>query len=1015
MRKWLIFLMVASVSLFGLAALAQESGAINIAFIFDASGSMMAAMEGRTRLAVAQDAFSQMIAEVPAEANTSLWVYGHRLSQDDPAASCQDIEQVIPLGPLDVAAFETAVRGIRAIGYTPITTSLQLAAQTLVDQPGARNTIVLVSDGEETCGGSPCLMAQTLKQANIELTVNTIGFAADDITREQLQCIAEVTGGTYYDAPDAVQLGEALQSAVVPPGTVQIVDENGNQLSDVPFQLIDMITGEVVSDFVGSGSVPAGDYRAVVQGDSPMEAVIGVTSGETTNVIVASPAQTGIQMVDLAGEPLPEMNFSIIDPSTRDWLDGGTGTLELPPGDYHVVVDTPFPVEFDVTVVDGALTPVQVDPGEGAVRIVDLAGNPLPEMYFNVTDPDTGEVYYGQGEMRVPPGTFPVAVDTAFETLVEATVSDGQTADVQVDPAQGVIRIVDLAGNPLPEMYFNVTDPVSGEVYYGQGEMVVPPRTYSVAVGTAFETRAEATVVDGETADVQVDPAFGTIVLVDLSGAPLTNQGFNVTVPGGEPVYAQGELNVPPGTYTLRIDVQPPLEVEITVADGQRLEVSVNNDLGTIRLVDLSGQPITDLGFNITEPSTGSETYATGQIDVPPGEYAVRVDSVFRLETTVMVRVGEITDIPVDSATGIVQLVDEQGQPLPDLALELFREDGQSVYGYGPIAVPPGDYRAQVQTGFSYQTDISVADGETVNVTVPSNGTLQLVDEDGNPLDDLLYNTTQQETGETLSARGPTELPPGSYTVEVFTVFPFETSVEIMLGQTSEVAVDTAAGTLQLVDEEGNPLNDLLYTAMLQATGESVSARGASELPPGRYTVEIFTVFPFETEVELVDGETTDVTVDTLAGTVQLVDEQGNPLNELLYTVTRQETGETLSARGLAELPPGEYGVEVYTVFPFTVEVTVVADDVTPVEVDTRAGTVRMVDGRGNAQANTLFTITRQTDGAATSARGEIEVPPGVYEVEVSTDKSFTVDVDVLDGELTTVNIANATTNRPPR
>ncbi|MBL8147568.1 MAG: VWA domain-containing protein [Anaerolineae bacterium] len=1087
MRRWLLAVLVAVVGLSGLVALAQESGAINIAFIFDASGSMMAGMEGRTRLAVAQDAFSQMIGAVPPEANTSLWVYGHRLSQDDPAASCQDIEQVIPLAPLDVAQFETAVRGIHAIGYTPITTSLQLAAQTLVDQPNARNTIVLVSDGEETCGGSPCLMAQALKEANIELTVNTIGFAADDVTRQQLQCIAEVTGGTYYEAPDAAQLGEALQSAVAPPGTVQIVNENGEQLWDVAFQLIDVTTGEAVGDFVGSATVAGGDYRAIVQGDFPLEAVIGVISGETTEVIVASPAQTGIQMVDLAGQPLPEMNFSIVDPATADWLNGGTGILELPPGDYHVVVDTAFPLTFDVTVVDGALTPIQVDPAEGIVRIVDLSGNPLPEMFFSVTDPVSGVEFYGQGEMRASAGLLPVRVRTAFDTVTEATVEDGQTANVSVDPAEGIVRIVDLAGNPLPEMAFSVTDPVSGEEVYGQGEMRVPPGHYPVRIATTFDTLAEAAVGDGQTVDVPVDTAFGTVVLVNLAGEPLLDQGFDIIPPGGEPVYARGQLDVPPGTYTLHVDIQPPVEAEITVADGQRLEVPVNNEFGTIRLVDLSGQPVTDLGFNVTEPSTGDETYATGQIMMPPGEYSVRVDAVFPLETTVTVRVGDTTDVRVDNATGIVQLVDEQGQPLPDLALEIFRDDGQSVYGYGPLAVPPGDYGVQVQTGFSYQTEISVAGGETVNVTVPSTGTLQLVDEEGNPLDELLYNTTRQETGETLSARGPSELPPGQYDVEVFTVFPFETSVEINLGQTADVTVNTAAGTLQLVDEDGNPLNEQLYTAMRQETGETLSARGPSELPPGAYTVQVFTVFPFETEVDVTVGETAEVEVSTAAGTIQLVDENGDPLPDQLFTFTNTETGDSSSATGSQELPPGTYTLDIYTVFPQQVEVTVVAgetaevevstaagtiqlvdengdplpdqlftftntetgdsssatgsqdvppgaytldiytvfpqqvevavvaDEITPVEVDTRTGTVRMVDGRGNAQPTMLFTITRQEDSAATSASGEIEVPPGVYSIDVYTSKPFTVAVEVVEGEVTTINIVSAATNRPAR
>ena len=38
---------------------------------------------------------------MPASINAGLWVYGHRVEQDDQAASCLDIEEVIPLGPVD--------------------------------------------------------------------------------------------------------------------------------------------------------------------------------------------------------------------------------------------------------------------------------------------------------------------------------------------------------------------------------------------------------------------------------------------------------------------------------------------------------------------------------------------------------------------------------------------------------------------------------------------------------------------------------------------------------------------------------------------------------------------------------------------------------------------------------------------------------------------------------------------------------------------------------------------------
>ena len=186
---------------------------VNTAFILDASGSMLAGLDGGTRLVVAQDAIAALSAGLPSELNASLWVYGHRIEQDDKAASCQDIEQVIPLGSVDAARFSTVAHSFGAKGYTPITEAIRQAAGSLPRGENERNTVVLVSDGEETCGGDPCALAAELAAGDIELVIHTIGLAVDEATRAQLQCIADVTGGSYRDADSAEELDLALVEA----------------------------------------------------------------------------------------------------------------------------------------------------------------------------------------------------------------------------------------------------------------------------------------------------------------------------------------------------------------------------------------------------------------------------------------------------------------------------------------------------------------------------------------------------------------------------------------------------------------------------------------------------------------------------------------------------------------------------------------------------------------------------------------------------------------------------------
>jgi Ca-activated chloride channel family protein len=153
---------------------------------------------------------------------------------------------LLPVGPVDPAAFGRAVAGIKASGYTPIGRALQAAAQALPAE-GPRS-IVLVSDGEDTCAPpAPCDVAKELKAAGTDLIVHTIGFKVEAAARKQLSCMASATGGTYREVTDGAALAESLvnrvQRAITPYSAVgrPIVggDSTGNAPELGPGQYLD--------------------------------------------------------------------------------------------------------------------------------------------------------------------------------------------------------------------------------------------------------------------------------------------------------------------------------------------------------------------------------------------------------------------------------------------------------------------------------------------------------------------------------------------------------------------------------------------------------------------------------------------------------------------------------------------------------------------------------------------------------------------------------------------------------
>ena len=171
--------------------------------VFDASGSMWGQISGQSKIEAARSAARNMLETWPANANLGVIAYGHRRKGD-----CKDIEIIAPLSPLNGMAIADKIDALTPTGKTPITASLIEAGNILKDKEGKAN-VILISDGIETCQGDPCAAAETIKASGAGFTAYVIGFdIGDAATKAQLQCIATKTGGVYFDAKDAGELGD---------------------------------------------------------------------------------------------------------------------------------------------------------------------------------------------------------------------------------------------------------------------------------------------------------------------------------------------------------------------------------------------------------------------------------------------------------------------------------------------------------------------------------------------------------------------------------------------------------------------------------------------------------------------------------------------------------------------------------------------------------------------------------------------------------------------------------------
>ena len=174
--------------------------------VLDASGSMWGQIGGKAKIDIARDAVANMLGSWPASQQLGLMAYGHRSK-----GNCADIEMLKAPAVLDKAGFQRAVNALQPKGMTPISASVRMAAEQLKFSE-RKATVILVSDGEETCHADPCVLGQELEKLGVDFTAHVIGFDIEKGSKAhaQLQCLATSTGGKYLDARNAEDLNKAM-------------------------------------------------------------------------------------------------------------------------------------------------------------------------------------------------------------------------------------------------------------------------------------------------------------------------------------------------------------------------------------------------------------------------------------------------------------------------------------------------------------------------------------------------------------------------------------------------------------------------------------------------------------------------------------------------------------------------------------------------------------------------------------------------------------------------------------
>ncbi len=399
----------------------------NVEIVLDASGSMNGRLgSGERKIDAAKQAVRTFVSTVDPDIRLALRAYGHQSHRSK--KDCRDTGLLVDFGPAGKTAGNVADRasGLAAQGYTPITYVLGLAADDLKPTEGS-HTIVLVSDGKETCEGDPCLLARKLAEADADLVIHTIGFGVDPTTRKQLECIARFGRGSYFPADGIEALSASLTRAVVtvqaePVREAAATEATANVTGQLEIvgadkhAVLDAETGEEVTRISYTKTVEKlepGLYNVVF--DNGLWKSVEVRAGETT---VLEPAI--LRIVNGYKHDIVDRETGLVVSSVSSTADGGKAVL--------------VPGRFDVRFEDAVWTDVVLEEGRtrvlAAARIrikgAGMSGVPI----LDANDRQVAKVRSTRAYAVLPPGTYTLVLKDGSRRTLELT--QGRTIDVDL-------------------------------------------------------------------------------------------------------------------------------------------------------------------------------------------------------------------------------------------------------------------------------------------------------------------------------------------------------------------------------------------------------------------------------------------------------------------------------------------------------------------------------------------------------------------------------------------------------
>ncbi|WP_214474196.1 VWA domain-containing protein [Mesorhizobium sp. dw_380] len=541
-------ILLLSMTTFGFAA-------NKVIIILDASGSMWAQIDGKPKLEIARESLRTVLQSVPADDEIGFMAYGHREK-----GSCDDIQLIVPPQAGSASAITDAADSMKFLGKTPLTAAVKQAAEAL-KYTEDKATVVLITDGLETCGGDPCALGKELEASGVDFTADVVGFGLTADEGKQIACLADNTGGKYIQASDEKALQQALAETVAAPAPAPAPE-------------------------------PA---PAPAPAPEPAKAEFNF--------------QPTVVMAE-GGEPITDGNAWEIYKANSDGSRGDSVTTEygtyngnLDPGDYIVVArDDEAKVEQKVKIEAGQVYKPLFTLNAGTVLIHPKANQGADisdEARLDFTYPSGSTTHYGDTKIILPAGEQKITVEIGSGSVTETIqLAAGQKIekDVIVGVGHAVLNAYYTAGGDKADasgIGFQIVkakkkiDGSRDDVAHSYGpdsKFWLPPEDY-VAVTTLDLAVVEQpfTVKVGDIKDIKVPLDAGVLAMSAPGAYSIEVLSPKKDIQGNRKALGLSygdtwQQTIPAGDYVVvrhMSDEGHDKEMPVTVKAGERAEVTV--------------------------------------------------------------------------------------------------------------------------------------------------------------------------------------------------------------------------------------------------------------------------------------------------------------------------------------------------------------------------------------------------------------------------------------------------------